>query len=103
MRRLQAARVPAGIVRTQHEIFHDEQFRGRGLFQNVQLGDQGLWELTTSPWLFDGQRMGVRLPPPSLGNHNEYTFSELLGFSRNLVKTLRAEHVIGEEPLAFDL
>ena len=47
--------------------------------------------------------MNVRVPPPPLGHHNEYTFSNLLGFGDDLIEALRAEHVIGEEPLGFEL
>ena len=79
MRRLQAAGVPAGVVRTQREMFADEHFSERGLFQDVDLGPHGVWPLPTSPWIFDGRRMAVREPPPPLGKHNEYVFSELLG------------------------
>ncbi len=103
MRRLQAAGVPAGIVRTQREMFEDEHFRERGLFQDVDLGPHGVWPLPTSPWIYDGQRMEVREPPPPLGKHNDYAFSELLGLDRAAVDVLRAERVIGEEPLTFEL
>ena len=100
MHRLQEARVPAGAVHDAAEHAQDPHWKKRGFYQEVRLGNYGTYPIGVSPWIVDGQRLGVRRHPPGLGEHNEHVLGGILGLSHNEIEGLRAEQYIGEEPLA---
>jgi len=68
--RLAAARVPAGPVREVHEVIADPALLLRGMVQAATLtGTADPVGLLALPWLADGARAPLRLPPPRLGEH----------------------------------
>ncbi|MBI4337109.1 MAG: CoA transferase [Chloroflexi bacterium] len=96
---LQREGVPCGPVLASRETFEDPQLQARGHFEPV-----------TAPWgwtyLFPGNplrmsgygRLRVRHPAPKLGQHNEYVYKELLGYSDDEYVHLEREGHIGTEP-----
>ena len=75
----------------------------RGFYEATRLADYGEFPLPTSPWIFDGKRLGVRRPPPRLGEHDDEIYGELLGLSPAEIEALRRDEILGNEPLAHDL
>ncbi|HEY6866890.1 MAG TPA: CoA transferase [Candidatus Eisenbacteria bacterium] len=69
--RLRACRVPAGPVRDVDEVLADPALAQRGLVSRASppSGPPSRVPLLALPWLADGARAPVRLPPPRLGEH----------------------------------
>ena len=63
--------MPAGPVREVHEVMHDPALRERQLVRDVSLPDGTSTPLMSLPWRIDGERPGVMLPPPALGEATE--------------------------------
>ena len=59
--------------------------------------------LPTSPWVLDGARLGVRLPPPRLGEHDALIYGDWLGLAEEEIEALRRECYLGDVPLSHEL
>jgi len=103
MHALQHERVPAAAVHDARDHAHDPHWQARGVYQPTLLPGHGTYPLPTSPWIIDGERLGLRLRPPALGEHNRDVLQGLLGLSDAELEELAAEHYIGNEPLPHDL
>ncbi len=97
-RALQAAGVPAMPVLDLPELLADEQLRARGFFESVSHPVAGVWEIEGPHWRMSESPGHVRLPAPSLGQHNDYVFRHLLRLSDGEVDALEAEGVTGRAP-----
>jgi crotonobetainyl-CoA:carnitine CoA-transferase CaiB-like acyl-CoA transferase len=53
------------------DVFEDEHLKGSGILQEVQHPVAGTVKVVGSPVLFEGERLPVRHPPPTLGQHTE--------------------------------
>lgn len=65
------AGVPCGPVNSLADVFEDEHVRESGILRGVEHPAAGTLKLLSSPVLVDGERPGVRRPPPMLGEHTE--------------------------------
>jgi crotonobetainyl-CoA:carnitine CoA-transferase CaiB-like acyl-CoA transferase len=66
-----AAGVPSGPVNTLADVFADEHVLGSGMLQGLDHPSAGHLEMLASPILIDGERLSIRRPPPTLGQHIE--------------------------------
>ena len=103
MGRLQGLGVPAAAVHDAADHARDPHFAARGFHQPTELEGYGTFPLPTSPWILDGQRLGVRLPPPRLGEHDAMIYSRLLELTEGEIEALRREHYFGSVPLSHEL
>jgi benzylsuccinate CoA-transferase BbsF subunit len=94
MATLQAAGVPAGVVATGEDLYHDPHLRARGFIADVPHPQLGSLPLPIVP---------LRLPPGAvepprgaalLGEHNAYVFCELLGYSREQLAAWQAAGIV---------
>ncbi|CAN5654482.1 CaiB/BaiF CoA-transferase family protein [soil metagenome] len=69
--KIRDAGVPCGPVNALSDVFEDEHVLGSGMFQEVEHPAAGLLKMLASPVLVDGERLPVRRPPPTLGQHDE--------------------------------
>ena len=67
--KVRGAGVPCGPVNALPDVFQDEHVLGSGVLQNVDHPRVGALRMLASPVLVDGERMPVRRPPPTLGQH----------------------------------
>ncbi len=78
LERLRLARVPAGPVREVHEVLADPALATRGMVHRATPARAGVpatsAPLLALPWLSDGARAPLRLPPPRLGEHTAEFF-----------------------------
>ncbi|MGH3087380.1 MAG: CaiB/BaiF CoA transferase family protein [Rubrobacteraceae bacterium] len=63
------AGVPCGPVNSLADVFEDEHVLGSGILREVEHPAAGTLKLLSSPILVDGERPGIRRPPPTLGQH----------------------------------
>jgi len=103
MESLQQRRIPAAAVHDAADHARDPHWQAREFHQPTLLEGYGIFPLPTSPWILDGERLGVRLPPPRLGQHDREIYSGMLGLSQAEIEELRRESYLGNVPLSHEL
>ncbi len=73
---IRAAGVPSGAVNTLADVFADDHVLGSGILQDVDHPSAGPLKMLASPLLVDGDRLPIRHPPPSLGQHTDETHDD---------------------------
>jgi crotonobetainyl-CoA:carnitine CoA-transferase CaiB-like acyl-CoA transferase len=68
---IRAAGIPSGPVNTLADVFSDEHVLGSGMLQDLDHPSAGHLEMLASPILVDSERLPIRRPPPTLGQHTE--------------------------------
>ena len=96
---LQDAGVAAGPVLGAADEFDDPHLNERGFFLEVTHRETGTHRYPGMFFRYSKTPAGIRIPPPCLGEHNDYVFGEILGMSREEIARLEEEHVIGTEYL----
>ena len=79
---------------TMKDVFHNEHLRARNYFQQVEHPVLGEVELPGTPWRFSATPADKLRPAPTLGQHNQSVYAELLGLERADLVLLRAGGVI---------
>ncbi len=96
--RLEAADLPFAPIRKPEELFDDEHLIATGGLADITLPDgerAGQTAQTTLfPFTLDGQRLGVRMSPPTLGQHTSELLAAL-GYTPQAIEVLRAGHAVG--------
>jgi crotonobetainyl-CoA:carnitine CoA-transferase CaiB-like acyl-CoA transferase len=77
--KLQAAGVPCGPIWSVSDVMESEFVQARAVVAELEHPELGAIKLTTPPFEFDGQRLEVRKPPPSLNQHEQEILAELEG------------------------
>ena len=89
----QSKGLPFAPIKKPHELLDDPHVTASGTMEAIQLVDgdrQGETAQTILfPFAMDGQRMGVRLNPPLLGEHNDCVLGEL-GYSQAQIDQMRS-------------
>ena len=91
--KLEEARVPSGPIYSVADMFADEHFKARGLFEEVSINGKPLKipamvpKLSKTPGRTDW-------PGPEVGAYNEEILGELLGFSEDEMKKLQDGGII---------
>ena len=70
---IRAAGVPSGPVNTLADVFADDHVRSSGMLQDIVHASAGPLKMLASPILIDSERLPIRRPPPSLGQHTDET------------------------------
>jgi len=69
--KIRDAGVPVGPVNPLADVFSDGHVLTSGMLQDVEHPAAGSLKLLASPILVDGERLQIRRPPPTLGQHTE--------------------------------
>jgi crotonobetainyl-CoA:carnitine CoA-transferase CaiB-like acyl-CoA transferase len=70
---IRAAGVPSGPVNTLADVFADDHVKGSGILQDIVHASAGPLTMLASPILIDTERLPIRRPPPTLGQHTDET------------------------------
>ena len=70
---IRAAGVPSGPVNTLADVFADDHVNGSGILQDIVHASAGPLKMLASPILIDTERLPIRRPPPTLGQHTDET------------------------------
>ena len=76
--RFDAVGVPAGEVKTLDAVYQTEQVRQQNLVWSAEHETLGSIELPGSPIRYGRSHVGLRLAPPTLGQHNDAVREEFL-------------------------
>lgn len=93
-RTLRNAGVPASPSRNSRQVYEDESLRQAGYFAPVVTGDGEARLLPGIGWRFADGPPAKLTAAPSLGQHNEYVYKELLGVTETEFATMVEERVI---------
>jgi crotonobetainyl-CoA:carnitine CoA-transferase CaiB-like acyl-CoA transferase len=94
--RLNAAGVPCGPVYSIDEAMKDEQMKSTGMSIRVEHPRLGSFELLGQPLSLEGSggRPAARFPAPDLGEHTNDILSNVLGYEKAAIESLRSRGVI---------
>jgi CoA:oxalate CoA-transferase len=91
---LEKARVPAAMVNTVEQAAQDPRLEARHMFTDVHYGPSQL-TVVGSPVRIDGQQVMASRQVPTLGEHQSYVLSTVLGYTAEEVRALAMEGVFG--------
>ncbi|MFC1534720.1 CaiB/BaiF CoA transferase family protein [Thermodesulfobacteriota bacterium] len=94
MEMLQKAGVAATIVMNVENQFADPHYKERKTFEEVEHPMIGKELIHGIPWRMSKTPGRIERSAPSLGEHNEYVFGQLLGYSMTEIKRLEKEKVL---------
>jgi crotonobetainyl-CoA:carnitine CoA-transferase CaiB-like acyl-CoA transferase len=94
MKRLEAAGVPAGRIRTVPEVCESEHLRARGMIQRLAHPKAGAITVMGVPIKLHGTPGRVTTPPPTLGQHTDQVLRTLLKLKPAQIKALHAEGAV---------
>ncbi len=94
--RLQREGVIAGPILTHAEVLQDPHMEARGFFEVVTHPVAGTHPHAGPAFDFSNTPLHIRGPAPSLGQHNEYVYKQLLGYSDAEYAHLVEEKHIGD-------
>lgn len=90
---LEQAEVPAGPIYSVAEMFEDEHYQARGLFETVPNEAEDVVVPAIHPRLTDTPGRTDR-GGPGLGEHTGEILSEVLGYDQQTIDQLRADNVV---------
>jgi crotonobetainyl-CoA:carnitine CoA-transferase CaiB-like acyl-CoA transferase len=90
---LEGERVPAGPIYSVEDMFKDEHFNARGMFEQVEINGKPLAIPAILPKLVKTPGR-TDWPGPGLGDHNHEVLSEVLGLSEDAISALSNEDII---------
>jgi crotonobetainyl-CoA:carnitine CoA-transferase CaiB-like acyl-CoA transferase len=96
---LQQWQVTAGAVLNPRELFRDPHLRQRGFWEVTNDTSAGTQEYYGRPYQSSLLHFGTHSPSPTLGQHNRFILSAILGLPENEIDSLEAEGVIGTKPI----
>ena len=70
---IRAAGIPCGPVNSLADVFADDHVLGSGILQDIVHASAGPLKMLASPILIDAERLPIRRPPPTLGQHTDET------------------------------
>ena len=65
------AGIPCGPVNSLADVFADDHVLGSGILQEIVHASAGPLKMLASPILIDAERLPIRRPPPTLGQHTD--------------------------------
>lgn len=92
--RLRAAGIASSPVLSIEAMWQNPQFVARAIKQQVEIPFYGSEELFSAPWRFSDFKPQITRCGPSLGQHNDRVFGELLGLSIEEIAQLKQDGVI---------
>jgi crotonobetainyl-CoA:carnitine CoA-transferase CaiB-like acyl-CoA transferase len=93
-RKVQAKRVPFAPVSTMGDLLNSEHLKARGFFVEIAHPLAGTQTYPGAPLKYSATPWEIRMPAPTLGQHNEEIFGKRLGLGAARVAELKRTGVI---------
>lgn len=93
-RKAQAKRVPFAPVSTMGDLLSNEHLRARGFFVEIAQPVAGTHKYPGAPLKYHRTPWEIRMPAPTLGQHNDEIFGGRLGLSAAKISELKNKGVI---------
>ena len=92
--KLQEAGIACGSINSIEDVFNHPQAQARNMKLEIEHPTAGLVGFPGFPYKMSQTPAELLRPPPMLGEHNEEVLTELLGYSKEQVASLREQEVI---------
>jgi crotonobetainyl-CoA:carnitine CoA-transferase CaiB-like acyl-CoA transferase len=92
---LQAAGVTAAPTHNELEALEDQHLNERNFYKEATIEGVGTHRYPGMIFQLDNTPNDIRTPPPKLGEHNEYVYLDLLGYSQEQYDALVAKGLVG--------
>lgn len=92
--RLQAERVPAGVVQSAADLLQDPQLRHRNYFHYFPASPVGSFEISRGALVFEGMAEEPLSLPARLGEHTDQVMRDTLGYDEATIAQWRKEEVL---------
>lgn len=99
METMQKAGVPAGAVLNAAEVVENKHLKERAYFLTGSHPEVGTTTFQGAEMKLSKSPITIRRLAPSLGEHNEYILTELLGIPSEEIADLERRQIIGKVPL----
>lgn len=96
--KLQKRSIPAMALSSASTVLNDPHLAGRGFWQWMDRAVVGNQPNPSPPYRAGRDPFPLRMPAPTLGQHNDEVLGGVLGLERDDLEGLRARGVIGEKP-----
>ncbi len=93
-RAAQAKRIPFAPASTLSDLLDSEHLKARGFFVEVRHPKAGTLRYPGAPYKFSETPWQIRIPAPTLGQHNQDVFGGQLGLSAAELKSMQEAGVI---------
>ncbi len=93
-RKAQAKRVPFAPVSTMGDLLNSEHLKARGFFVEITHPVAGTWKYPGAPLKYHRTPWEIRMPAPTLGQHNSEIFGGRLGLTQARIDELKRKGVI---------
>jgi crotonobetainyl-CoA:carnitine CoA-transferase CaiB-like acyl-CoA transferase len=93
-RKAQERRVPFAPVSTMGDLLNSEHLKERGFFVEITHPVAGRQKYPGAPIKYAATPWEIRMPAPTLGQHNREILGERLGISQERLEQLKATGVI---------
>lgn len=95
---LQKVGVPSNMIEKSQDLFEDAQLEHRRFFTWLEHSEMGYVPYEPqSTYIMSKAPREINQPSPCLGEHNEYVFKEILGYTDDDISNFMAEGVITSE------
>ncbi len=94
LKRLEAAGVPAGRIRSVAEVCESEHLKARGMIARLAHPSAGAVTVMGVPLRLGATAGAVRMPPPLLGQHTDAVLRRVLGLRAAQIARLRSAAAI---------
>jgi benzylsuccinate CoA-transferase BbsF subunit len=94
---MQDSGVPAGVVQTAEDLLNDPQLKHRQHFVTLDHPEIGPHSYHAPAYRLSETPHELKSAAPCLGQHNEFVYKEILGFSEDEIADMIAEGVITTE------
>ena len=98
MQELQSVGITAAKLNGPADILSDPHLSARGYLQYLKRDFVGRQPHPSAPWRQGFKPLRVRLPSPTLGEHNKDIFCGILGLSEQEFESLQEAKIIGNKP-----
>ena len=93
-KKAQARRIPLAPVSSMGDLLSSEHLKARGFFAEIAHPQAGTFKYPGAPLKYSATPWEIRLPAPTLGQHNTEIFGQRLGLSAGRITQLAEAGVI---------
>ena len=95
---LQDAKIPAAATHTMSTLLNDPHLNSRKFWQYLDRAVVGNQPNPSAPFNVNGERLPIKTPAPTLGQHNQEILTEILELNQKEIDRLENIGIIGTKP-----
>ena len=96
---LQEAEIPAAATHTMSSLLNDPHLNSGNFWQWLDRAVVGNQPNPSAPFKVNGERLPIKTPAPTLGQHNQEILTKILGLNQDEINRLEKIGIIGTKPI----